>query len=417
MARIVRTYHVLLTVILFISCTEFIPEPTQPEKVTLLVPGTVYASAVVISWTKLTSKNFSAYNLYYDTKSGITESSSLAASIFYKHDTTCLLHGLEDNTTYYAKVFVFNSNAYSESNEIMFTTEQCTCGVFTGEKQNGMVRIPAGCFIGKDTSIAAISRDFYMDTTEVTEGGWNRVMREADMDTTQFTKEEWEIILSIDTSISLKPKVNITWLQMIQYCNERSKQYEKDTCYTYTSMRVDTNTLQIDDLTDLQCCFTENGFRLPTEDEWEYAYRCGRLEEYYWGKDGNTSQVFPYTATYPMTAGDSLEISEYAWWEKSDNPEGVEEVAQKKLNAWHLYDMAGNALEFVWDIPSSVREKSRIDYTGPEKGPQSPSARILRGGYYSSRNYQLTAWWRLYAFAIDIGKESMGFRTVHTDIP
>ena len=359
--------------------------------------------------------------MYYDTKPGVSDSSILATSIIYKNDTTCLLSGLNENTTYYVKVFVYNSVSFSESKEISFTTMSCTCGFFTGEKQNDMVLIPAGCFIGKDNSIAAISYDYYVDTTEVTIAEWNSIMTSASIiDTTEIQIDKWDFILNIDTSTSLKPRNEVSWYQMIVYCNEKSKKNNKDTCYTYTSIKIDTTRYKITDITSLECNFSENGFRLPTEDEWEYAYRAGGLEEFFWGKDGNTLMEWPYTSSYPKTTEDSLEISEYAWWGYNNDPVGIKEVAQKKSNRWRLYDIIGNVEEALWDIASGVeREKSRIDYTGSKLGPQTTHRAIMRGGSYrTGKSYALSAWWRTFSIEFNnVDNENVGFRIVSTKAP
>jgi len=246
-------------------------DPEVPGSVTLYQPQTRYATAVKMVWSKAPSENFNAYNLYYAASPGVTDSSILGTISIYKNDTTFLLTGLEENATYYAKVFTYNSTSYSESNEISFTTEQCKCGTFTNERDDGLVLLPAGCFIGKDLATVAISKDFYMDTTEVTESEWNTVMGAAVFDTMEFSKEEWNIILSIDTVISKMPKVYVSWYQIILFCNEKSKKQGRDTCYTFSSFNIDTIGIRIEAFIDLQSDFSRNGYRLPTEDEWEYA--------------------------------------------------------------------------------------------------------------------------------------------------
>lgn len=404
----------LFIALIFLRCAEPIKTET-PNTVTLQPPVKTYASAAVIRWSKTTSENFSVYNISYDTKPGVTDTSPLAASIIYKNDTTYLLDGLDQHTTYYVKIFVHNAASFSESNEISFTTASCTCGPFTGEKQGGMVLVPAGCFVGKDNSIATISYDFYMDTTEVTIAEWNSVMRSAAIiDTT--TISQWNFILNIDTSTSQKPITEISKYQIIVFCNEKSRQNMRDTCYSYTSIHIDTTRYnKIDDIIDLECDFTANGFRLPTEDEWEYAYHAGQPQEYYWGKDGNMLSEHPFTTTYPLNLVDSLEISDYAWWKFNNEPDGTKDVAQKTPNQWHLYDMAGNVEETVWDLAAGVeRDKSRIDFTGLELGPQSNKRSIVRGGSYgTSKYYILTAWWRNEGLEFDYSDDTeVGFRLV-----
>ncbi len=411
---------ILLSIgLICVKCIKTV-NPEVPGSVTLYQPQIRYATAVKMVWSKAPSENFNAYNLYYSTAPGVSDSSTFGTTIIYKNDTTFLLTGLEENTTYYAKVYTYNSTSYSESNEISFTTEQCKCGTFTNERDHGMVLLPAGCFIGKDLAKAAISKDFFMDTTEVTESEWNTVMGAAVFDTMEFSKEDWNIILSIDTVTSKMPKVYVSWYQIILFCNEKSKQQGRDTCYTFSLVNIDSIGMRIDGLVDLQCDFSRNAYRLPTEDEWEYAYHGGGTTEYFWGKDGNTSVEYPFEATYPTTTEDSMEISEYAWWSNNNDPNGPKEVAQKKPNAWYLYDMAGNIEEFVWDIYSQKRDMSRIDFRGPEMGPQSSDLHMLRGGFYndiSKKPTNLTAWWRYSSYFPEMDDDAIGFRTVATALP
>jgi formylglycine-generating enzyme required for sulfatase activity len=108
-----------------------------------------------------------------------------------------------------------------------------------------------------------------------------------------------------------------------------------------------------------------------------------------------------------------MEISEYAWWIHNNNPNGAKDVAQLKPNEWHLYDIAGNVYEFVWDLGSEERIKSRFDYKGPESGPMSERQRMVRGGRYDYRSVDLTAWYRVKTVNIEIDfNVNIGFRTV-----
>ena len=410
---------------MLLHCSELLvseaQKPNPPDKVTLFNPSNIYANGATIFWSRPKSEPFAAYKIYFDTNQGVTDKSSFAGTVTFKNDTNFLLTNLESESNYYIKVFVHNSASFSESNEISFTTAQCTCGTFTGETQDNMILIPAGCFIGKDNSIASISYDYYMDTTEVTINDWNEVMSSASIiDTTGISINKWKYILGFDTSTSLKPVVEISRYQILLYCNEKSKKLNRDTCYTYTAIQIDTNSSCIREIKDIKCDFSLNGFRLPTEDEWEYAYRAGGREEYYWGKDGNTQMEYPYTATYPKTIEDTSEISEYAWWAHNNDPSGAKDVAQKKPNIWHLYDMAGNVEEMVWDIVSVIeREKNRIDYKGVDIGPQSLRRAIVRGGLFNSKKpYILTAWWRQSSLEFNCTfSDAVGFRKVCTYTP
>jgi len=109
--------------------------------------------------------------------------------------------------------------------------------------------------------------------------------------------------------------------------------------------------------------FTKNGYRLPTEAEWEYACRAGTTTLYYWGNS---------------TATDT--INRYAWW-KLNAQEQTHPVAQKLPNAWGLYDMVGNVWEWVHyghgGITPAYSAEPQTDPTGPS---EQGRYRMLRGG-------------------------------------
>ena len=136
---------------------------------------------------------------------------------------------------------------------------------------------------------------------------------------------------------------------------------------------------------------TGKAFRLPTEAEWEYAYRAETKTRFYWGDDSS------YT-----------EIGDYAWWRGNvldADEKYARRVGQKLPNAWGLYDMGGNVWEWCNDWYGSYSIDSATDPAGPSSG----SGRVVRGG-----SWHLTAWYCRAAprskFSPDIRDNPLGLR-------
>jgi formylglycine-generating enzyme len=183
------------------------------------------------------------------------------------------------------------------------------------------------------------------------------------MDLTEVTQEDYQALTGKNPSDYPDnprwPVNEVSWYDAVLYCNARSKRDHLDTVYCYTKDSATTPGGFLL-LSGIVANFMKNGYRLPTEAEWEYACRAGTTTNYYWGNsmDGRYCWYAANSVTMP-------------------NP-----VATKLPNAWGLYDMSGNVAEWCndWyaDRYSSV---SSID----PKGPAEPSKdyylyRVTRGG-------------------------------------
>ena len=137
------------------------------------------------------------------------------------------------------------------------------------------------------------------------------------------------------------------------------------------------------------------GYRLPTEAEWEYAARAGSTTRYFFGDDASA-------------------LDNYAWHGENFVTGGTHPVGTKKPNPWGLYDIYGNAWEWVSDYYSTGYYAQ-----SPEHNPQGPgdgTERVVRGGsWHSTANGWHSAWRKPYP--ADYRGISIGFRVVYTDLP
>ena len=163
-----------------------------------------------------------------------------------------------------------------------------------------------------------------------------------------------------------RPVEQVRWYEAIVYCNLLSMREGLTPCYTIKSSTDPavwgtSPTSKDVDWDGVTCDFNANGYRLPTEAEWEYAARGGQT-----GQANNT-----WNCTY----SGSNTINEVAWYmANSDNK--THEVGKKQANALGLYDMSGNVSEWCWDWRSGSYPSNTENPAGSETGEK----RVSRGG-------------------------------------
>ena len=149
-----------------------------------------------------------------------------------------------------------------------------------------------------------------------------------------------------------KPVERVRWRDAKQYCNERSLLEGLKPCYNEKTL-------------DWDCDYSANGYRLPTEAEWEYACRAG------------TDGLYDF--------GSADKLRPYAWF--ADNADQKTHPAgQKKPNRWGLHDLYGNVSEWCEDVydPAYYGKSPAVDPSGPPN-PGKDVRRVIRGGHWKSR--------------------------------
>ena len=239
----------------------------------------------------------------------------------------------------------------------------------------GMAYIPAGPFqmgdnLDGDTGampVHIVQVDaFFMDKTEVTKELWQAVQT--------WGNNNGYSIGGGSFDGERHPVHTVTWYDVVKWCNARSEKESLTPCYfTDASQTVIYKSGDVN-IDNTMVKWTANGYRLPTEAEWEKAAR-----------GGATGLRFPWgnTITHSQANYRSISISGYDISPtRGDHPTyggSTAPVGSFAPNPFGLFDMAGNVLEWCWDWNSGAFYGSPDNMVNPI-GPVSGSARALRGG-------------------------------------
>jgi formylglycine-generating enzyme required for sulfatase activity len=174
----------------------------------------------------------------------------------------------------------------------------------------------------------------------------------------EVTQAEYQSVMGTNPSYftgSNLPVESVTWYEAVEYCNRLSQRDGLTSAYQISG-------------TNVTCNWNANGYRLPTEAEWEYACRAGTTTPFNTGNNITTDQA-NYNGDYPYNG----------------NPVGINRgktttVGSFSPNAWGLYDMHGNVFEWCWDWYGNYSSEAQTNPRGPTAG----SNRVRRGGVWSN---------------------------------
>ena len=175
------------------------------------------------------------------------------------------------------------------------------------------------------------------------------------------TQKQFQELMAFNPSLATEnedcPVEGVTWYSAVEFCNKMSEVESLPPYYEMKAVKKRANnSIEAATVTILG----GDGYRLPTEAEWEYACRAGSITPWCFGDQ-------------------ALDVGHYAWYYDNSSLE-THPVGQRKPNAWGLYDMHGNVMEWCYDWYSESYYLQCPEETENPTGPAEGVTKVLRGG-------------------------------------
>ena len=268
----------------------------------------------------------------------------------------------------------------------------------------GFSLIPAGAFTMGDSldglsdapSRTVTLSAFFMGQQEVTKAEWDA--------TRTWALSHGYTDLAVGAGKATNhPVQTVSWWDVIKWCNARSEKDKLTPCYYTDAAQTAIYKTGATYLDNAMVKWTANGYRLPTEAEWEKAARGGLSgKRFPWGDTISHSQANYYSST-----SYSFDISptrgNHPTYDNGVAP-GTSPVGSFSANGYGLQDMAGNVFEWCWDWYGPYASGGQTD---PRGAAPSGSGRVIRGGSWNFFAYSARCacrFWELYDY------NSYGFR-------
>ena len=213
----------------------------------------------------------------------------------------------------------------------------------------------------------------------------------------EVSRLQYNAAMGIDGDADDVPVANVTWYDAIAYCNALSKQAGLSSAYTIDGEGVTWD-------------LSSNGYRLPTEAEWEYACRAGttgpfNTDHSISADEANYYGPYPYEIEGNYFDQEALDVKPGVY-----RGEAIE-VGSFAPNTWGFYDMHGNVAEWVWDRYGAYDADAVDDPSGPNEG----ALRVNRGGGWNDFAKNLRSAYRA-SLTPTSASPSVGFRVARSAV-
>jgi formylglycine-generating enzyme required for sulfatase activity/tRNA A-37 threonylcarbamoyl transferase component Bud32 len=228
-------------------------------------------------------------------------------------------------------------------------------GWFVNRRGLTMIVVPPGQFVTEARAVVRLTRPYCLSDREISLALFREFVKDPQYPAVA-KPAAWRGPTRATAPAEDCPASHVSHADAIRFCNCLSVREGRRLCYRRAAGAA-----------AWECDFAADGYRLPTEAEWEYACRAGSATRFFFGDEPQHLPDYAQVISRRTAPG-----------------------ASKMPNRWGLFDMVGNLWEWCWDWYGPLGSEPRVDPTGPATG----SDWILRGGAYDSGTYDTGSAWR-----------------------